>query len=123
MYLLDSDKQNMLYVPRGFLHAFIVPTNTQSMAYFNYYCDNRYDKASEICVNPTDVIAPLIKTIDWNNIKETQDFISLKFENLNNTNNLNGYVLSEKDLAGKPLNEFLAEVKIEFETTGKKWYE
>ena len=123
MYLLSSDKQNMLYVPRGFLHAFIVPTNTQSMAYFNYYCDNVYDKKSEICVNPRDVIVPLIKTIDWNNIKETQNFIALKFENLNDTNNLNGYILSEKDLAGKPLDCFLAEVKTEFETTGKKWYE
>lgn len=123
MYLLDSDKQNMLYVPRGFLHAFIVPTNTQSMAYFNYYCDNRYDKASEICVNPRDVVLPLLENIDWNDVKESQKFISLKPEDMDSTDALNGYVLSEKDLAGKPLNEFLTEVKIEFETTGKKWYE
>lgn len=41
--ILDSDSQNMLYIPKGFAHGFAVLED----AVFSYKCSNLYDKASE----------------------------------------------------------------------------
>ena len=56
VYRLDPLKQNKLFIPRGFLHAFIVPSGISGNAIFTYYCDNTYNKASEICINPQTII-------------------------------------------------------------------
>lgn len=41
---LSSENKKQLFVPRGFLHGFIVLSET---AVFNYKCDNKYNKESE----------------------------------------------------------------------------
>ena len=42
--ILTAEKQNMLMIPRGFAHGFVVLTET---ADFFYKCDNYYNKDSE----------------------------------------------------------------------------
>ncbi|MBL1410460.1 dTDP-4-dehydrorhamnose 3,5-epimerase [Sphingobacterium faecale] len=54
-----SDENNLqLFVPRGFLHGFVVLSET---ATFFYKCDNFYKKESECGVNPLDSDL----AIDW----------------------------------------------------------
>lgn len=88
-YLLSAEKQNKLLVPRGFLHAFAVPSSAKQMAYFNYYCDNIYCKESEVCVSPKDVVIPALARLGL-------DCSSL--------------ILSSKDMAGMPLDAFAEQV-------------
>lgn len=135
MYLLSHMHQNMLYVPHGFLHAFIVPHSTQTMAYFNYYCDNKYDKDSEVCVNPIDVIQPLIDEIDQNDIVQAATFgvlnnISSLSSNYKTGQNIghkleveSKFTISQRDLNGLPLDVFLDEAMRQYKDYGKKWYD
>lgn len=55
---LSADNNLQLFVPRGFLHGFVVLSDT---ATFFYKCDNYYNKASECGINPLD----LDLDIDW----------------------------------------------------------
>lgn len=134
MYLLSEKMQNKLYVPRGFLHAFIVPHSAQSMAYFNYYCDNVYDKASEICINPIDVIQPLVDDINWNDIVQVGTFgvlfdtkqMTMTDDEQTSSHKINvseEFNIAERDSNGLPLEDFLAAVKDDYKLTGKNWYE
>ena len=59
IYILDPLKQNKLWVPRGFLHAFVVP-NAKSNAIFQYFCDNVYNKPSEIGINPLTILPKIV---------------------------------------------------------------
>ncbi len=63
IYPLDPVISNQLFVPRGFLHGFIVPAlpREEDEAIFSYCCDNVYNKASEISVNPTTLIPEIVK--------------------------------------------------------------
>ena len=53
----------MLWVPRGFLHAFVVPKDVEH-ATFEYFCDNIYDKASEIGIAPTSFLKRSFESVD-----------------------------------------------------------
>ncbi|HIC30409.1 MAG TPA: dTDP-4-dehydrorhamnose 3,5-epimerase [Flavobacteriaceae bacterium] len=55
---LSSKNKKQLFVPRGFLHGFVVLSET---AVFNYKCDNLYNKEAEegIIYNDADL------NIDW----------------------------------------------------------
>ena len=55
---LSSKNKKQLFIPRGFLHGFVVLSKT---AVFNYKCDNLYNKESEIGIiyNDPDL------NIDW----------------------------------------------------------
>ncbi|QQT43595.1 dTDP-4-dehydrorhamnose 3,5-epimerase [Sphingobacterium multivorum] len=55
---LSADNNLQLFVPRGFLHGFVVLSET---AAFFYKCDNFYNKQSECGVHPLD--ADL--AVDW----------------------------------------------------------
>lgn len=46
-YRLDGVRKQMIYVPRGFAHGFVVLSKT---ALFSYKCDNIYAPLSERCV-------------------------------------------------------------------------
>lgn len=48
---LSSENNLQLFVPRGFLHGFVVLSDT---ATFFYKCDNYYNKESECGVDPLD---------------------------------------------------------------------
>ena len=55
---LSSENKKQLFIPRGFLHGFVVLSQT---AVFNYKCDNWYNKDAEIGIkyNDSDL------SIDW----------------------------------------------------------
>ncbi|MGJ1285258.1 dTDP-4-dehydrorhamnose 3,5-epimerase [Sphingobacterium spiritivorum] len=55
---LSADNNLQLFVPRGFLHGFVVLSET---ATFFYKCDNFYNKESECGVHPLDEDL----AIDW----------------------------------------------------------
>lgn len=48
---LSAENKKQLFIPRGCLHGFSV---ISEKATFFYKCDNFYDKASEVSVNPFD---------------------------------------------------------------------
>lgn len=54
---LSDENKNMLYVPRGFAHGFVV--TSENGAVFQYKCDNYYNKESESGISPLSV------EIDW----------------------------------------------------------
>ncbi|QCE41163.1 dTDP-4-dehydrorhamnose 3,5-epimerase [Psychroserpens sp. NJDZ02] len=55
---LSSENKKQLFIPRGFLHGFVVLSET---AVFNYKCDNWYQKEAELGVIYND---PKLN-IDW----------------------------------------------------------
>lgn len=115
-YLLDPVKQNKLYVPHGFLHAFAVPNaNADVNAMFMYYCDNVYSHESEICINPLSLVPDAIKQMNINKDDELYSLAQM-LENLNNI------VLSEKDINGQDYCEFMQKQKEAYNATGKLWY-
>jgi len=56
--ILSSENNLQLFVPRGFLHGFVVLSET---ATFFYKCDNYYSKESECGVHPLDTDL----AVDW----------------------------------------------------------
>lgn len=129
VYLLDPNKQNQLWVPRGFLHSFAVPKQlsmqqldsygNNTPALFEYFCDNVYSKQSEVGVNPMSVLPSVAKNLaSILNADNADDFAAfmMMFETAD------GFTLSEKDKSAKDYNEFMNEVKTEYEQTGKVWY-
>lgn len=111
-YVLDPARQNMLFVPRGFLHAFCVPKGSDG-ALFEYFCDNVYDKRSETGVNPLSVIPSLAMSF-----KDDEMFGGLA-EMFSDISRLR---LSEKDTAAERFSEWASRIADEYATTGKLWY-
>ncbi|MGV8815447.1 MAG: dTDP-4-dehydrorhamnose 3,5-epimerase [Gelidibacter sp.] len=70
--ILSAQNQKQFFVPRGFLHGFVVLSET---AEFFYKCDNYYHKASEVGVRYDD---PTLN-IDW---LLTKDQISVSEKDL-----------------------------------------
>ena len=116
---LDPAKQNKLYVPCGFLHAFFVPDWEEKDGYvakeavFMYYCNNVYDHASEFGISPASVIDKMMS------IKQTDGGLS-KF--LAAVNDRSSIVMSSKDTNGLDYDEFMKSAKDEYQATGKCWY-
>lgn len=79
--VLDSEINNMLYVPEGFAHGFLALED----AVFTYMCTNVYNKASESGIIWND---PDIK-VDWELVK----------------NGINEPIISEKDWALPSLDQ------------------
>ena len=61
---LSSENNVQLFIPRGFLHGFVVLSDS---ATFIYMCDNYYNKESECGINPLDNTLG----IDWLFSKES----------------------------------------------------
>lgn len=83
--ILSEDNNNQLFIPRGFAHGFLVLSPD---AIFQYKCDNLYNKESEA-------------GISWNSINWNVPMNDLTMNYINEQD----VILSEKDLARKPLNE------------------
>jgi dTDP-4-dehydrorhamnose 3,5-epimerase len=68
--ILSSDDNKQLFIPRGFLHGFVVLENN---TIFSYKCDNYYNFDAEVGVmyNDTDL------KIDWM-LKEDEIILSEK---------------------------------------------
>ena len=101
IFKLNSKIQNKLFVPKGFLHSYVVPFGyNEDDVIFNYYCDNVYNKSSEICVNPKTLIPNIIE-----NVKDVVD------RRLYDTINSKNAIYSEKDLNGIDYLEFINNIK------------
>lgn len=116
-YLLDPLKQNKVYVPKGFLHAFAVPeSDIKEEAVFMYYCDNVFNKQSEICVSPMTLLPAAVKLLKESGTGEEYEPLFKMFED---TSKL---VLSEKDLQGQDYEAWMSLVQDEWRLASKCWY-
>lgn len=71
---LSSEKNNMIYIPKGFAHGFVALEDS----IFSYKCSNVYNKESEVSINPLDMDL----NINWiieNPILSEKDIIGLSF--------------------------------------------
>ena len=122
MYRLDPVKQNKLFVPRGFLHAFIVPSSAKIDAVFTYYCDNIYDKESEICINPKSVITRnigILRSWCYSNPEMNDMFHELV------ESSEDDWVYSDKDLQGLDYDAWMTSLKVAYDNEDFKtslWY-
>lgn len=108
IFKLDSIIQNKLFVPRGFLHSFVVPlSEDNNEAIFNYYCDNVYNKESEICINPKSLIPDLVKNLE-----------NITYKDLYNTIMSDKVIFSEKDCNGIDYSDFIKNIS----ESDKLWY-
>lgn len=119
--VLDPVAQNQLFVPRGFLHGFAVPRESESAALFEYLCDNVYDKDSETNVNPMSLV-PLVvqelKSLAEKDAKLMEQFQSL-FKLLDDKETLS---LSEKDMKAPDYTAWCQKIKDEYRQNRKLWY-
>ena len=113
-YLLDPAKQNKVYVPHGFLHAFAVPPyDGDEQAVFMYYCDNVFCKQSEVCISPMSLLPSVVKNLEGDSKYEVLCKMFEAPEKL---------VLSEKDLAGEDYQLWMQNILEDYARTGQVWY-
>lgn len=121
IYCLDPERQNKLYVPRGFLHAFAVPHGAKGLAYFNYWCSAPYDRKSEVCVRPEDIVPKavedLVSEMEKGRFRDYGGFLPLVAD-LGK-----GWTFSEKDRAGTPFDAFAKQALAEMSGSMRPWYE
>lgn len=111
IYRLDPTRQNKLFVPRGFLHAFIVSKEAKSNAIFTYYCDNVYNKASEICINPKTIIPRNISILrNWCKSPENES-LEAEFHELVDSRE-DDWLFSEKDMDGMDYDTWMTSLKV-----------
>ena len=108
----------MLWVPRGFLHAFVVPKSDVETV-FEYFCDNVYNKASETSIAPLSLlpkcVEELAKVKDFES--EFKPLIDMFSNDLAVT-----FALSEKDAKAPDYAEWMKKVKQQYDTERKVWY-
>ena len=117
---LSSETHNKLWVPRGFLHSFLVPYNIQTSAIFEYFCDNNYKKESEITINPETVLPSVIN--EFKILCEKTETLNI-FDDLFDTFYNHKIIYSDKDLNVYNYVEFMEKISKDFETNNKLWYE
>lgn len=120
-YLLDPVAQNKLFVPHGFLHAFVVPNDIKSdEAIFQYYCDNVYDKDSEFGVNPLTIIPDFVNTLRQN---QSDDESCCLMQSLFSAfDNIDAISISDKDKNNISFDEFKNKVQDEYVYHGISWW-
>ena len=121
VYLLDPEKQNQLFIPKGFLHAFVVDTDVTKPAVFEYFCDEVYDKASETGVNPISILPKIseqLKTLHKDNMKELEKY----FQFFKTMSVIDSLELSPKDISAQDYEVFMQNIKDEYARIGKVWY-
>ena len=112
VFFLNPRLQNKVFVPRGFLHAFItgIELREGSNYIFSYMCDNVYDKTSEICVSPLNIVIPAF--YEYCDRYGLDNFIK----------NGNTPLTSPKDEKGQDPDVFFEVVKNEYENNSTLWY-
>ena len=117
-YCLDPKKQNKLFVPRGFLHAFAVPPHDgNDDAIFMYYCDNEYCKASEICINPMSLLPKIVELLP-------EDYCTrYNLQHLKQMFLGNDLVLSDKDTSGLDYSDWCQKIENEYRESKTLWYQ
>lgn len=110
-YLLDSEEQTKLWVPRGFLHGFVVPLDCEK-AVFQYAVDAPYSKESETGCSPVELLDGLSKIegsgLDGAFLEAIQAMVVDPRK-----------AMSEKDMAAEPFTEFMRKLK----EASSRWWE
>ena len=83
-----------------------MPADQGGDAIFEYFCDNVYNKPSEVGIAPRGILPDILKAKDENN----PEFRIDSFE------------LSEKDVGGLDYGDWMLTVKMEYEKEGTVWY-
>lgn len=119
VYLLDPTTQNKLWVPHGFLHAFVVPSDAKEPAIFQYFCDDVYSHDSEFGIAPMSLMPKVISELEAlsGNIEFNESYARL-FKTFRDKN----FTLSEKDTVNPAYEDWMQKVKDEYDKTGKVWY-
>ena len=122
IFRLDPLRQNKLFVPRGFLHAFIVPKSVKSNALFTYYCDNIYNKEAEICINPKSIIPRNLGILRaW--CKDNKELDEMFCEVVESSEN--EWIYSDKDVQGLEYDAWMTSLKVAHDNGDYKtslWY-
>lgn len=122
VYRLDPKVHNQLWIPRGFLHAFVVPScdgEETGEAVFQYYVDNAYSKESEICINPLSFLGSVMfKHREICKISGINDFDGLH----DLFDDINSLIISNKDSNGKDFYIFMKHLSDEYAKNGMRWY-
>lgn len=95
MFVLDPDKQNKLWVPRGFLHSFATPFIDGDFI-FQYFCDNEYSHENEFGVSPLSILPDVARELRDRVVDDPSlsDFVKL----FDDPMLLRSLSLSDKDL-------------------------
>lgn len=112
VYVLDPEIQNKLWVANGFLHSFVVPKASDN-ALFQYYCNNVYDKSSEICINPLSLLPNVIALYKKFNNETFSDLYEV-FDN--------DPVISDKDKIGLNYETWMEKIRSEYSSNKILWY-
>lgn len=118
---LDPAVQNQLFVPRGFLHAFAVPSNCTRDALFEYMCDNVYDRDSEVGVNPMSLLPTVVanlQALSESNAQLASEFLDL-FMLFKDKDAIS---LSKKDTEAPDCMEWCNKISAEYKQNKKLWY-
>ena len=119
IFVLDPEKQNQLFVPKGFLHGFA--TTSDDPAIFEYMCDQVFDKPSEVGVNPMSVIPKLVEELE--NIAKEHNEIAKKYRDLFDLlKNKDDLLLSDKDLAAQDYETWMNKTEEDYLQIRKLWY-
>ena len=113
VYLLSPVLRNRLWVPRGFLHAFVTGAGHGEKYIFSYFCDNVYDHESEITVSPNGIV--------FEAMREYCDRYGLNYWLEDNDGNPT-VNMSKKDMDGIPFERFAEDVVAMYRDSGKLWY-
>jgi dTDP-4-dehydrorhamnose 3,5-epimerase len=119
IFPLYSSIHNRLWVPRGFLHSFLTPKNLNENVIFEYFCDNIYDKDSEINIHPNTILPNILD--NFKNIMYNSNDMK-KFYDLFSTFEDNNITFSKKDLNGINYEVFMKNIKAKYDMNGELWY-
>lgn len=115
-FTLDSVKKNMLWVPRGFLHGFLTNESDDGdkpTFAFQYFCDNTYDKESEIGICPFSIDP---KQWEFSDVMRESDMYKYVLDSLRTDleKRKEKFNLSEKDMNAMTFEQFAEQNKGEW---------
>lgn len=119
VFVLDPEKQNQLFIPRGFLHAFA--TTDDKPAIFEYMCDNVFDKSSEVGISPLTVLPNVVNELEklsQSNSKIANAFFDL-FMLFKDTSKVN---MSQKDLNALDYASWMKTIQNDYIQNKRLWY-
>lgn len=122
VFVLDAERQNKLWVPRGFLHSFVTPLSESKKSFiFQYFCDNVYSHESEFGISPLSILPKMVDELKEQSKKDPEIVVNMQslLTTFDDTSKLN---LSQKDLKGFDCAEWLDDITNEYKLTGKLWY-
>ena len=142
VFKLTGSGMEKVWVPRGFLHGFLVPRYDVKReedgsftrlgfslpAQIQYFADNHYSPEDEVCVSPAILLQIVVNTYRESFEKDPKTnyamagFLQTCLEDVGEDGGLGNLILSDKDLAGEDIKDFLERVDNEFKESGTSWH-